>query len=127
MRRIINPITVRLGGPTLVLRGRRTGKVNATPVPPFPFEGVRYLVGGGGETDWVRNLRAAGEGELRIRGSSERFRGVELSGADRDRVVTAYRVKMGRRAKTYFDALPQPRQHPVFRIDSMAAMPGPKT
>ena len=60
MRRIVNPITVLLGGPTLVVPGRRSGRPIATPVPAFPFEGDRYLVAGGGETHWVRNLRAAG-------------------------------------------------------------------
>ncbi len=73
MRRVVNPITVWLGGPTLTVRGRRTGRPIRTPVPALDFEGVRYLVSGGGETHWVRNLRATGEGELRAAGRASRF------------------------------------------------------
>ncbi len=127
MRRIVNPLTVLLGGPALVIRGRRSGRLITTPVPVFPFEGARYLVAGGGETHWVRNLRAAGEGELRRGRRRERFRAVELSGAARDRVVVAYRERMGRRAQPFFKALPEASQHPVFRIDEAGEFRGGAT
>ena len=126
MRRIVNPITLLLGGPSLVVRGRRSGRPIVTPIPVFPFEGGRYLVTGGGETHWVRNLRAAGAGELRRGRHREPFRAVELSGAERDRVVLAYRERMGRRARDFFAALPEPSQHPVFHIEPVAAS-GPGT
>jgi deazaflavin-dependent oxidoreductase (nitroreductase family) len=64
MSRVVNPITLWLGGPTLTVRGRRTGRPIRTPVPTLEVDGARYLVSGGGDTHWVRNLRAAGEGEL---------------------------------------------------------------
>ncbi len=64
MSHVVNPITLWLGGPTLTVRGRRTGRPIRTPVPTLEVEGARYLVSGGGETHWVRNLRAAGQGEL---------------------------------------------------------------
>ncbi len=67
MSHVVNPITLRLGGPTLTVAGRRSGRPISTPVPPFEYKSALYLVSGGGETQWVRNLRAAGEGELRIR------------------------------------------------------------
>ena len=124
MRRIVNPITLLLGGPSLVVRGRRSGRAIETPVPTFPFEGARYLVAGGGETHWVRNLRAAGVGELRRGRNREAFRAVELAGDERDRVVVAYRARMGRRASTFFGALPAPSQHPVFRIEPLEPGPG---
>ena len=50
IRRIVNPITVRRGASALVVRGRRSGRPITTPVPPFEFEGAKYLVGGRGET-----------------------------------------------------------------------------
>ena len=117
MRRVVNPITVWLGGPTLTVRGRRTGRPIRTPVPALDFEGVRYLVSGGGETHWVRNLRAAGEGELRRGRTREPFHAVEVHGAEHDRVVDAYRHRMGWRAREFFAALPDPADHPVFRIE----------
>src|SRR5665811_2469849 len=80
MSRVVNPITLRLGGPTLTVRGRRTGRSVRTPVPTLEVEGARYLVSGGGETHWVRNLRAAGGGELRKGRTHEPFRAVEVQG-----------------------------------------------
>lgn len=121
MSRVVNPITLWLGGPTLTVRGRRTGRPIRTPVPTLEVEGARYLVSGGGETHWVRNLRAAGQGELRRGRTHEPFRAVEVGGAEHDRVVTAYREHMGWRAREFFAALPDPADHPVFRVDPQEA------
>ena len=113
----MNPIVKVIGAPTMTVRGRRSGLPIATPLSPFEFEGARYLVGGGGETHWARNLRAAGVGRLRAGGKNMDFRAVEIHGAERDRIVTAYRDFMGRRALSYFVALPLPADHPVFRVE----------
>ena len=121
MSRVVNPITLWLGGPTLTVRGRRTGRPIRTPIPSLAFEGARYLVSGGGETHWVRNLRAAGAGELRQGRMHEPFRAVEVCGDEHDRVVAAYRERMGWRAREFFSALPNPADHPVFRIESIQA------
>jgi deazaflavin-dependent oxidoreductase (nitroreductase family) len=118
MRHVVNPITLRLGGPTLTVRGRRTGRPVRTPVPALDFEGARYLVSGGGETHWVRNLRAAGGGELRRGRERQPFRALEVHGDEHDRVVAAYREHMGWRAREFFTALPDPADHPVFRVAS---------
>jgi deazaflavin-dependent oxidoreductase (nitroreductase family) len=122
MRRIMNPITMWLGGPTLTVIGRRTGRPIKTAVPVFEFDGVRYLVAGGGETHWVRNLRAAGNGVLRKGRTHEPFQAVEIQGDMRDRVVSAYRDRMGLRAREFFIAIPDPADHPVFRIDQPEAV-----
>jgi deazaflavin-dependent oxidoreductase (nitroreductase family) len=118
MSHVVNPITLWLGGPTLIVRGRRSGRPIRTPVPTLDFEGARYLVSGGGETHWVRNLRAAGQGELRRGRTHEPFRAVEVQGDEHDRVVVAYRAHMGWRAREFFGALPNPADHPVFRIET---------
>ena len=124
MARVVNPITLLLGGPTLTVRGRRTGRPIRTPVPTLEFEGARYLVSGGGETHWVRNLRAAGRGELRRGRAREPFVGIEVGGDEHDRVVAAYREHMGWRAREFFTALPDPADHPVFRIEPATAASG---
>jgi deazaflavin-dependent oxidoreductase (nitroreductase family) len=123
MRHVVNPITLWLGGPTLVVGGRRSGRPIRAVVPPFELDGRRYLVSGGGETHWVRNLRAAGGGAWGRGRRLEPFRAVELFGDERDRVVAAYRDRMGARARQFFKALPDPADHPAFRIEPPDALP----
>jgi hypothetical protein len=65
----------------------------------------------------VRNLRAAGQGELRRGRTHEPFRGIEVQSDEHDRVVAAYRERMGWPAREFFAALPDPADHPVFRIE----------
>ncbi len=48
----------------LEVRGRSSGQPRRTPVNLLTLDGVRYLVAPRGETQWVRNLRASGEGRL---------------------------------------------------------------
>lgn len=117
MAHIVNPVLKFIGSPTLTVRGRRSGLPITTPLAPFDFEGNRYLVGGGGETQWVRNLRASGQGQLRASGKHQDFRAVEIEGDERDRIVAAYRDHMGSRFENYFKALPDLSKHPVFRVD----------
>jgi deazaflavin-dependent oxidoreductase (nitroreductase family) len=124
MRHMVNPITIRLGGPTLTVAGRRSGRPITTAVPPFAYEGARYLVSGGGETHWVRNMRAAGRGELGRGHIREAFRAVEVHDDEHDRIVAAYRERMGRRARRFFSALPDPADHAVFRVDPMGPAGG---
>ncbi len=124
MTHVVNPITVRLAGPTLTVRGRRSGRPITTPVPPLAYEGARYLDSGGGETHWVRNLRAAGQGELRRGRIREAFRAIEVHGDEHDRVIAAYRERMGWRARNFFVALPDPADHPVFRIEPVSEAGG---
>lgn len=124
IRRIVNPLSLALGAPSVVVRGRRSGRPIRVIVPTFEHGGARHLVAGGGETQWVRNLRAAGEAELRRGRTREPVRAIELSGAERDEVVAAYRDRMGRRAADYFAALPDLADHPVFRLEPPAPTPG---
>jgi hypothetical protein len=68
-----------LGSRLLAANGRKSGEWRTTPINPLTHEGRRYLVAPRGETQSVRNLRAAGAGELRVGKRAERFRGRELS------------------------------------------------
>ena len=119
MRRVLNPLVVLLGrAPVLYVRGRRSGKRRAVPMdPPFEWEGSRYLVSPLGDGNWARNLRAVGEGELRIGHQIEHFRADELHGAEHDAVVTAYANTIICGCRRYMRMLPDPADHPVFRIE----------
>jgi len=123
-RRIFNPIAMRLGlgGTwTLVVPGRRTGRSMCVPVIPVEHDGARYVVSTRGESDWVRNLRAAGHGELRARGRAEPFEAVELPVPEREPVIGAYRKAAGRMVTGYWRRLPDPADHPVFRVEPASA------
>jgi deazaflavin-dependent oxidoreductase (nitroreductase family) len=53
-------------GPVCVLTvpGRRTGKPRSAPVSPLTVGGGRYLVSALPDSDWARNVRAAGHAQL---------------------------------------------------------------
>jgi deazaflavin-dependent oxidoreductase (nitroreductase family) len=119
IRRIANPLASLFGAATtLAVRGRQSGDWKTVPVNVLELDGGRYLMAVRGETEWVRNLRAAGGGELRRRGKSEVFRAPEIVDADeRARIVRAYLDRWGRQVKAQFDKLPHAADHPVFRIE----------
>lgn len=123
-RRLMNPLMVRLGRfSVLYVRGRRSGRRLAVPMdPPFEWKGVRYLVAPLGDCHWARNLRAAGQGELRIGRQLERFQAVELQGLEHDAIVAAYALNTDSGCLGYLRKLPDPADHPVFRLEPPAAV-----
>jgi deazaflavin-dependent oxidoreductase (nitroreductase family) len=124
VQRVFNPLAMRFGisgAATLSVVGRRSGQARRVPVIPLAYQGGRYLVSTRGETEWVRNLRAAGTGELRRRGTSERFRATEIAAAERPPIIDAYKRAAGRAVGAYFSTLPDPADHPVFRIEVVTA------
>ena len=83
---------------------------------PVQIGECRYLVSPYGEADWVRNLRASGEGELRGRGTTQRFAAREVPVAERAAMMAAYRAVAGRTVEPCFRDLPDPADHPVFVV-----------
>jgi deazaflavin-dependent oxidoreductase (nitroreductase family) len=79
-----------LGSRVLAVEGRTSGEWRTTPVNLLTHEGRRYLVAPRGETQWVRNLRVAGTGELRVGKRAESFRGQELTDDQKVPVLRAY-------------------------------------
>ena len=123
MTRVVNPLMTFLRlGTILIVKGRKTGRTIQIPLGvPFEISGQRYLVAGRGNTNWARNLRAAGRGGLRSHGHVEEFEAVELTGPDRERVVAEYRKRMGRVVEGMFEQIPSPADHPVFLIKPLTA------
>ena len=78
------------GSRELRVRGRTSGEWRTTPVNLLSLSGERYLVAPRGHTQWVKNLRVAGEGELRVGHHTESFRADEV--ADGDKVEILRRV-----------------------------------
>ena len=78
------------GSRILSVRGRTSGQWRSNPVNVLTHEGRRYLVAPRGQTQWVRNLRAAGGGELRVGRKVEKFTATELTDAQKPDVLRAY-------------------------------------
>lgn len=116
--RIVNPLLMKLRlVPTLAVRGRTSGEWRTVPVNVLEMDGARYLVAPRGDTQWVRNLRAAGTGELRIKGRTEAFSATEVADPDQQPIIDAYLARWGSQVKSQFADLPDAKDHPVFRIE----------
>lgn len=118
LRRVAGPIWLRVGlTSVLEVPGRRTGQPVHVTLYPIEVDGRSYLLSQYGVSDWVRNLRAAGRGELTRRGRRQAFTAVEVGDAERDRVYAAFQAKVPKGARRDSDQLPAAADHPVFRVD----------
>ena len=116
------------GSRILEVRGRSSGEPRRVPVNVLPQGGIRYLVAPRGETQWVRNLRAAGEGELLLGRRRERFRAVEVPVDEREPILRAYLRRWNWEVGRFFGGVgpkSSPAElariagdHPVFRIET---------
>jgi deazaflavin-dependent oxidoreductase (nitroreductase family) len=79
-----------LGSRVLYVRGRKSGEWRSTPVNLLTVAGQRYLVAPRGHTQWVRNVRAAGGGELRVGRRVETFTATELPDDQKPELLRAY-------------------------------------
>lgn len=94
------------GGRLLAVRGRKSGQWRTTMVNLMTAaDGERYLVAPRGHTQWVRNLRAAGTGELRLGRKAEPFTGVEIADADKVPLLRLYLEKWGWEVGRFFEGL----------------------
>ena len=50
----------------LTVRGRKSGLLRTTPVAMIEIRGRRWIIGTFGDTNWVRNLRTAGDAEISL-------------------------------------------------------------
>jgi hypothetical protein len=77
----------------LSVRGRKTGKMRTTPVSPMPLDDAQYIVSIG-QTEWVRNARAAGWGILARGRRRHKVRLVELGLEERIPIVRQFPVRI---------------------------------
>ncbi|MBA3283103.1 MAG: nitroreductase family deazaflavin-dependent oxidoreductase [Acidimicrobiia bacterium] len=115
------------GSRELRVRGRRSGEWRSTPVNLLTVGGQEYLVAPRGTTQWVRNLRAAGTGELRVGRRVQAFGAEELPDADKAAVLRPYLAKWKAETGVFFDGLDATAsdadlvaagpKHPVFLVE----------
>jgi len=105
------------GSRVLRVRGRKTGEWRSTPVNLLTIDGVRYLVAPRGTTQWVRNLRVIGTGELAVGRRVEPFRATELADADKPAVLRAYLKRWKFEVGVFFDGVgPDANNDELLRI-----------
>jgi deazaflavin-dependent oxidoreductase (nitroreductase family) len=88
---LFNPISRRLLGAgvplgpnaLLTVAGRRSGVPRTTPLAIINRGGRRWVWAPWGDSDWVKNLRAAGRATLSVRGRSEEVMASELNDGER--------------------------------------------
>ena len=110
---------------TLEVKGRRSGMVRSNVVTWVKQDGERYLVSPRGESEWVRNVRAAdGEAVIRHRGRQS-VRLEEVPAEERAPIIKAYLAKTAMATRAHFGVDPKAEieefeaiaaRHPVFRI-----------
>jgi len=93
------------GSRVLEVRGRTSGEMRSTVVNLLTVDGERFLVAPRGETQWVRNMRAAHRGRLRVGRRVEPFRAVELADAEKPAVLRAYLKAWAWEVGRFFDGL----------------------
>lgn len=115
------------GSRVLAVRGRKSGQMHTNPVNPLPYEGQRYLVAPRGTTQWVRNIRVSGEGELRLGRKREQIRVTELPDSEKPDLLRAYLKLWSMETGKFFGGVTHDApdaeitriapDHPVFRIE----------
>lgn len=115
------------GTAELSVRGRTSGRMQRIPVNPHTYEGAQYLVSARGHSQWVRNMRAAGGGELRVGRRVRSFTVTEITDpVHQAAVLRAYLEKWGWEVGRFFQGVTAKStdaelqatagDHPVFRI-----------
>jgi hypothetical protein len=124
MPRVIGNRMAALFRPSVVWQlsvpGRRSGRAHTVQVAVLDHEHERYLLAPRGQTDWALNLLASGSGRLAKQGSSENIEVAEVPVAQRPGLIKAYLARYGTMptVAATFRALPDPADHPTFRIIS---------
>jgi deazaflavin-dependent oxidoreductase (nitroreductase family) len=119
------------GSRELCVAGRSSGTVRTTVVNVLEVDGQRYLVAPRGTTQWVRNLRAAGDGQLRLGRRVEQFCARELPDQEKAPILRAYVTRWGWEVGQFFEGIgKKPSEHdltaiapgfPVFAVEPVPA------
>jgi deazaflavin-dependent oxidoreductase (nitroreductase family) len=133
-KNVFNRIVARLtrlglsiaGSRVLEVRGRTSGEPRRTPVNPLTLGGERYLVAPRGDTQWVRNLRAAGTGRLLVGRRGEDFTATEIEDDDKPPILRDYLRRWKWEVGAFFEGTGAESsdeelrriapKHPIFKI-----------
>lgn len=105
LRRLVAAGLSLRGARELRVVGRRSGVTRITVVNLLEVDGAQYLVAPRGTTEWVRNLRAARSGELRLGRRVEPFSATELADHEKEPVLREYLRLFGFEVGRFFEGL----------------------
>ncbi len=118
------------GSRILRVRGRKSGEWHSHPVNLLTYAGHPYLVAPRGHTQWVRNIRVAGEGELVLGNKVQRFKAIEVPDEQKVPILRDYLKRWKFEVGMFFggvsDRSPDGElrriapDHPVFRVETSA-------
>ncbi len=116
------------GSRVLRVRGRTSGEWRSSPVNLLTDHGRQYLVAPRGQTHWVRNIRASGEGELTLGSRAQPFRALEISDDEKVPILRDYLKRWKFEVGMFFGGVGPDSSdeelrriapdHPVFRVES---------
>ena len=116
------------GSRVLEVAGRKTGAPRRTPVNLLTVDGTEYLVAPRGHTQWVRNMRVAGGGRLRLGRRLRDIQVSELPDEAKPPILRAYLKKWAWEVGMFFDGVNAKSSdedllriapdHPIFRLES---------
>ncbi len=115
------------GSRVLRVRGRKSGEWRTSPVNLLTSNGKQYLVAPRGHTQWVRNIRISGEGELLLGNKAQRFRAMEIPDDEKVPILREYLRRWKFEVGIFFRGVSAESSdaelrgiapdHPVFRVD----------
>ncbi len=135
-KHVFNPMVAALtrmgigvyGSRVLEVRGRKSGEWRGTPVNLLTVDGVQYLVAPRGHTQWVRNIRVAGGGRLRLGRRVQDIQVTELGNEVKPPILRAYLKKWAWEVGMFFDGVNAKSSdddlrriapdHPIFKLES---------
>jgi deazaflavin-dependent oxidoreductase (nitroreductase family) len=114
------------GSRVLRVRGRKSGEWRSSPVNLLPLQNKRYLVAPRGHTQWVRNIRVTGTGELLLGSRVEPIRVREIPDDEKVPILREYLKRWKFEVGMFFDGVSADSteaelrriapDHPVFEV-----------
>jgi len=101
---------------TLEVARRNAVDPQRVPVIPLEHDGSLFVVSTRGESEWVKNVRAAGLVRLGQKGQFETYATTEVPADGRADILAAYRKKAGRELTGYWKKLPGAADQPTFKL-----------
>ena len=115
------------GSRVLRVRGRKSGEWRSSPVNLLTYQGKQYLVAPRGQTQWVRNIRISGGGELVLGGKARPFKAAEIPDDQKVPILRDYLKRWKFEVGMFFGGVSDQSSdeelrriapdHPVFRVE----------